>query len=84
MTQAPPPVLLPVWIPARTYLLSVETPPGDVHASDRGTTWLDGEPVEVAGAVLARLGVRLPALAPQTAVVLRAGAVARASARGRG
>ena len=53
VTQAPPSVLLPGLDPGRTYLLSVETPAGDVHASDRGTTWLDGEPVEVSGAVLA-------------------------------
>jgi alpha-galactosidase len=72
VTQAPPPVLLPGLDPDRTYLLSVETPAGDAHAVDLGTTWLDGEPVEVAGVVLTTLGVLLPTMAPETAVVLRA------------
>lgn len=72
VTQAPPPVLLPGLDPDRTYLLSVETPAGEGHRPDLGATWLDGEPVEVAGAVLTTLGVRLPTTAPGTAVVLRA------------
>jgi len=71
VTQAPPPVLLPGLDRDRTYLLSVETPAGEVHVGDLGTTWLDGEPLEVTGAVLATLGIRLPALAPESAVVLR-------------
>ena len=56
----------------------METPAGDVHTLDLGTTWLDGEPLQVTGAMLGTLGVRLPTLAPGTAVVLRAVACPRA------
>ena len=74
VTQAPPPVLLPGLDPDRTYVLSVETPPGAGAGTklDLGTTWVHGEPVEVTGSALTTLGVRLPVMAPETAVVLRA------------
>lgn len=78
VTQAAPSVLLPGLDPDHTYLLSMETPAGDVHTLDLGTTWLDGEPLRVTGAMLGTLGVRLPTLAPGTAVVLRAVACPRA------
>ena len=71
VTQSPPSVLLPGLDTERTYRLSVETPAGERHRSDLGTTWLDGGPVDVTGAALTSLGIRLPVLAPETAVVLR-------------
>lgn len=74
VTQAPPPVQLPGLDPDRTCLLSCETPAGERHTSDLGTTWLRGEPIEVSGAVLTTVGFQLPVLAPESAVVLRVSA----------
>ncbi|HXH78558.1 alpha-galactosidase [Nocardioides sp.] len=79
VTQAPPPVLLPGLDPDRSYTVSVETPASTSPAFDLGTTWRDGEPVEATGALLTTLGVRLPVMAPETAVVLRAQAISQRS-----
>lgn len=71
-TQSPTPVRLPGLDPERRYLVRGVTPPGGRHVVDLGTSWLDGPGVEVPGSVLAEVGVRLPVLAPDSAVVLRA------------
>jgi len=74
VTQAPASVPLCGLDPERSYRLTAETPPGCRHPSDLGETWLDGPGIEVSGSTLATLGVRLPALEPETAIVLRASA----------
>ena len=71
-TQGPGAVVLPGLDPERSYRVTHETPEGYRHPADLGTTWLDDAdgPV-VPGSVLAALGVRLPVLAPESAVVVR-------------
>jgi alpha-galactosidase len=71
-TQAPTAVLLPGLDPSRTYRLTREDPPGARHVADLGESWLDGDGVEVSGAVLSSAGVRLPVTAPESAYVLHA------------
>ncbi|MCW2843736.1 MAG: alpha-galactosidase [Nocardioides sp.] len=70
VTQSPLAVVLPGLDPARTYRVSGETPPGQ-HVAHLGETWLGGPGLDVPGSVLGTVGVRLPVLAPESAVVLR-------------
>ena len=72
VTQSPAAVLLPGLDPSRTYRLTREDPPGDRHVAELGESWLEGEGVEVTGAVLSSAGIRLPVTAPESAYVLRA------------
>lgn len=80
VAQGPAAVLLPGLDPERTYALGDETPAGHRHPSDLGLSWLDGPAVHVSGAVLSTLGVRLPVLAPESAIVLGVREVAGAGA----
>ncbi len=76
VTQSPTAVQLPGLDPARTYRVTREDPPADRQVvADLGSTWLDGDGIEVPGSVLGSAGVRLPVLAPESALVLRATAV---------
>lgn len=70
-TQSPTPVRLDGLDPDRRYRVSGETPSGGQHSADLGESWLSGPGLVVPGAVLAGVGVRLPALAPDTAQVIR-------------
>ena len=74
-TQSPTAVRLPGLDPDRRYLVRGATPTpvgyGD-HPGELGSSWLTGPGLEVTGAVLERVGVRLPVLAPDSAVVVHA------------
>ena len=70
-TQSPTPVRLPGLDPTCRYQISCVTPSGDQHSMDLAATWLDGRTVETTGAALCAAGVRLPALAPESAHVFR-------------
>ena len=71
-TQHPAPVRLTGLDGAATYRITGETPHRDQHRMDLAESWMDGsEELEVTGAALDRIGVRMPVLAPETAEVLR-------------
>ncbi len=70
-TQSPTSVRLPGLDPARRYQVSCVTPTQDQHSVDLATSWADGPGETTTGAVLGTAGVRLPALAPETAQVYR-------------
>jgi alpha-galactosidase len=70
VTQSVGAVRLPGLDPDRTYTVTDRTPPGERHRAEIGTTWLDGEGVVLGGRTLGHLGVRFPALPPETAHVL--------------
>ncbi len=74
-TQSPTPVRLPGLDPKRRYLVRGVTPPGQDHPMDLGASWLAGPGIEVPGSVLAETGVRLPVLAPESALVIHVGAL---------
>ncbi|MCG8925659.1 alpha-galactosidase [Lentzea sp. CC55] len=62
-------VRLPGLDPARTYRLSFDAPAGRPRLTQRGpANW---EAVELPGSVLAEVGVQLPVLEPEQAVLLR-------------
>ncbi|HYJ67204.1 MAG TPA: alpha-galactosidase [Nocardioidaceae bacterium] len=63
------PVRLPGLDPARRYRIE-RIGPAPAYAS-KGSGWTDDGPVELAGSVLTRVGVVLPILRPETAIVLR-------------
>ncbi len=70
-TESPTPVALAGLEPERRYRLRSVTPAESVrHPVDRGTSWLDGDGVDVVGRVLMTSGVQLPATPPETAYVL--------------
>ena len=75
LTQSGGAVLLPGLDPRRTYRVRTRTPQGARHAVDLGTSWLQGAGLEVAGSALGIVGVRLPAMAPESAHVLHVEAV---------
>jgi alpha-galactosidase len=74
ITQAVGAVRLPGLDPERSYVVADRTPAGERHRAELGVTWLDGEGVTLSGRALAEVGVRFPALAPETAHVLRVAA----------
>ena len=73
-TQSPAPVRLPGLDPARRYRIRSVAPVGHRHVADLGESWLDGtgqgDGWTVPGSALGAVGVRLPALAPESAHVL--------------
>jgi alpha-galactosidase len=69
-TQSPTPVLLDGLDPDLQYLVRSVAPTADGPASDLGTSWTRGSGVRASGRVLARVGVRLPVMTPQSAYVL--------------
>ncbi len=70
LTQAPTPVALTGLDPQTTYVVGPLGPPAGQPLIDLGATWLDKGPVEVAGAVLMRSGLQLPATPPESAYVI--------------
>jgi alpha-galactosidase len=71
--STPRPVRLPGLDPVRRYRLERVGPAPTYVSFDAG--WTDDGPVELAGSVLTEVGVRLPMLRPETAVVLKVTAV---------
>ena len=71
-TQTAGPVVLPGLDPDRNYLVRDVTPTSGRPQVNLGDTWLDTDGVELSGAMLAKLGVRLPVLEPEAAHVLHA------------
>ena len=69
-TAAPPLVVLPGLDPTASYVVVAHRPGRAGIRADLGSTWLDGEGVLVPGAALVSVGVRLPVMAPETAVVI--------------
>ncbi len=69
-TQAPAPLMLPGLDEALAYRVRDVTPAGEQHRAFIGDTWLDAGGAVIGGAALARVGVQLPPLAPDSALVL--------------
>lgn len=67
------PVRLPGLDPVQRYRVERVGPAPTYAAIDAG--WIDAGPVDLPGSVLDRIGVALPPLRPETAVVLRATAI---------
>jgi alpha-galactosidase len=70
LAQSVGPVQLPGLDAHRSYAVADRTPPGPRHRAHLGETWLDGLGVRLPGSALGELGVRFPALPPETAHVL--------------
>jgi len=70
LTQSVGSVRLPGLDPARSYAVTDRTPAGARHRAELGFTWLDGDGIQLAGGLLAAVGVRFPALPPEAAHVL--------------
>ncbi|WP_323793700.1 alpha-galactosidase [Nocardioides sp.] len=71
-TQAPTPLLLPGLDESRAYRVDDVTPAGRQHRAFIGDTWLDGDGIVIGGSALTRVGLQLPPLAPESALVLHA------------
>ncbi|HEU4512594.1 MAG TPA: alpha-galactosidase [Nocardioidaceae bacterium] len=74
-TQTPVPVRLPGLDPTRRYDVRRVGPTGEGPLTDFATSALEGEGLTLPGALLVEAGVRLPALAPESAWVLEARAL---------
>ena len=74
-TQSPHPVMLAGLDPDRRYTLALVTPSPDAHPWDLAADDFLAVPTACTGALLGRVGVRLPTTAPETAYVLRVRAV---------
>lgn len=70
VTQSAGAVRLPGLDPDRTYVVVDRTPKGRAHRAEIGDTWLDGDGVTLTGRALDVVGLRFPALAPESARVL--------------
>jgi alpha-galactosidase len=70
-TQSPGSVRLPGLDPERRYRVAEAAATSGGPAVDLGGSWLPGEPLVLPGSVLSGAGVRLPVLAPESALVLR-------------
>ena len=71
-TQAPTPLLLPGLDESRAYRVGDVTPAGRQHRAFIAETWLDDDGVVIGGSALTRVGLQLPPLAPESALVLHA------------
>ena len=74
-TQTPAPVRLEGLAGERRYRVERVQPSEDGHLAHIDTPWTAEEPVTTTGALLARLGVRLPPTSPETAYVLLVSAI---------
>ena len=70
-TQSGGPARLPGLDPARRYQVVQVMAESDGPVVDPGGSWLAGVPLALPGAALTRSGLRLPAMAPESAMVLR-------------
>jgi alpha-galactosidase len=70
-TQSPGAVRLPGLDPARRYQVARAAASADVPVLNLTESWLAGDPLVLPGSVLSGVGVRLPVLAPESALVLR-------------
>ena len=71
-TQHPAPLRLTGLDPDRAYRLTDETLPGEQAVADLTPWWATADGHVVSGRALASMGVTLPVLAPECALVLRA------------
>ncbi len=76
VSQAPTPVTLAGLDPARRYRITVAGQAGPDHPVDLGKPWTTA--AGVPGSLLLEAGVRLPVLAPESALVLRLGTATEA------
>lgn len=76
-TQSPPLIRLPGLRPDRSYHVEVLATAGPDHPTDLGSGWWAGIGLTAAGSVLGAVGVRLPVLVPESAVVIAVRAVDR-------
>jgi alpha-galactosidase len=81
VTQSAGVVRLPGLEPDRRYAVVDRTPPGAAHRAEIGDTWIDGSGLEMTGRALDAVGVRLPALAPESARVVHLREVPLAAGR---